>query len=338
MPLDADHSASAMASTRLSVRVPLVRSASVSSWEVRRSLASVGRLPKRSSARRVTAGLGHQADDGDERGEGGDHGEEAEEGDPCRGQARVVLLDLAADPGGDVLPTPAGISDGLSASRPRGRASATTVAVPIAPPSHGRRVIVLTRSGDFSPPPHARMGRLYPPSPRFNRVRPSGDRRRLRGGGLRRGADARAVLPTGSRSSRSSPTRDVEQPVDIALYDTFAHGQADHDDLQPVLDDRQVRRVVMYTWNFDDELIRIGRRRGLAGYLAKSLPADRSSTPWSGSTPGSSSPRRRRRSRAAARRPATGRDGRSGSPSGRARCWRSSPRDRASSRWPRPCT
>ena len=68
---------------------------------------------------------------------------------------------------------------------------------------------------------------------------------------------------------------EVAQPVDIALYDAFAHGQADHDDLQPVLDDRHVRRVVMYTWNFDDELIEVGRRRGLAGYLAKSIPADR---------------------------------------------------------------
>ena len=65
------------------------------------------------------------------------------------------------------------------------------------------------------------------------------------------------------------------EPVDIALYDGFAQGQADHADLTPLLADPVVARVVMYTWNFDPGLLQIARRRGLAGYLSKSLPGDR---------------------------------------------------------------
>ena len=68
-----------------------------------------------------------------------------------------------------------------------------------------------------------------------------------------------------------------EQPdadVDIALYDAFAQGQANHDDVQPLLDDATIGRVVMYTWNFAPELIDAARRRGIAGYLSKSLNSD----------------------------------------------------------------
>jgi DNA-binding NarL/FixJ family response regulator len=61
------------------------------------------------------------------------------------------------------------------------------------------------------------------------------------------------------------------QPVDVALYDAFAQGQADHDDVQPLLDHAAVSHVVMYTWNFAAHLIDTARRRGLAGYLSKSL-------------------------------------------------------------------
>lgn len=65
-----------------------------------------------------------------------------------------------------------------------------------------------------------------------------------------------------------------EHPVDVALYDAFAQGQANHDDVGPLLDDDKIERVVMYTWNFAPELIDAARRRGIAGYLSKSLAAN----------------------------------------------------------------
>lgn len=88
---------------------------------------------------------------------------------------------------------------------------------------------------------------------------------------------ARMLEPFGDRvevveiNANTTP----ELPVDLALYDGFAQGQADHQDLQPLLDDSDVGGVVMYTWNFDPALVAEARRRRLAGYLAKSSPADR---------------------------------------------------------------
>jgi DNA-binding NarL/FixJ family response regulator len=62
-------------------------------------------------------------------------------------------------------------------------------------------------------------------------------------------------------------------PVDVTLYDGFAQGQADHHDLDELLVLDHVGHVVMYTWSFDPYLVRVTRERGLAGYLAKSIPA-----------------------------------------------------------------
>lgn len=61
------------------------------------------------------------------------------------------------------------------------------------------------------------------------------------------------------------------EPVDVALYDAFAQGQANHDDVQPLLDDDHIEHVVMYTWNFDPWLVAEAQRRGLAGYVSKSV-------------------------------------------------------------------
>ncbi len=63
------------------------------------------------------------------------------------------------------------------------------------------------------------------------------------------------------------------QPVDIALYDTFAQGQVHHADLVPLLRDPTIGKVAIYTWNFDARLVTVARSRGVAGYLSKSLPA-----------------------------------------------------------------
>lgn len=62
-------------------------------------------------------------------------------------------------------------------------------------------------------------------------------------------------------------------PVDIALYDSFAQGEANHPDVEPLLAEPLIARVVMYTWNFDRHLVEAARSRGLGGYLSKSLSA-----------------------------------------------------------------
>jgi DNA-binding NarL/FixJ family response regulator len=70
---------------------------------------------------------------------------------------------------------------------------------------------------------------------------------------------------------------DVQQPVsvdvDIALYDTFAQPESDRHDIHALLDNAHAAKVVIYTWSFDPALIAAARRRGIHGYLAKSLPA-----------------------------------------------------------------
>jgi DNA-binding NarL/FixJ family response regulator len=70
---------------------------------------------------------------------------------------------------------------------------------------------------------------------------------------------------------------DTNQPlkdtVDIALYDSFAQPESDHDEIRVLIDHDRARRVVMYTWNFDPDLIRRARRLGVHGYLSKTLPA-----------------------------------------------------------------
>ena len=62
---------------------------------------------------------------------------------------------------------------------------------------------------------------------------------------------------------------DTNQPltdtVDIALYDSFAQPEADHDDIGVLVRNPCARHVVVYTWNFHPDLIdqrpRQGRRR-----------------------------------------------------------------------------
>ena len=67
--------------------------------------------------------------------------------------------------------------------------------------------------------------------------------------------------------------RPVSVPVDVALYDSFAQGEAHTDDLQALLDNPLAHRVAMFTWNLDPRLIDIALERGVVGYLSKQLPA-----------------------------------------------------------------
>lgn len=70
---------------------------------------------------------------------------------------------------------------------------------------------------------------------------------------------------------------DINEPVsvdvDIALYDTFAQPESDQFDFRTLLDNPHAAKVVIYTWSFGPGLVAAARRRGIHGYLAKSLPA-----------------------------------------------------------------
>lgn len=68
--------------------------------------------------------------------------------------------------------------------------------------------------------------------------------------------------------------RRIASQVDVALYDSFAQGEAHTSDVLGVLGNPRVDRVAMFTWRFDADLIETGLGRGLHGYLSKSLEAD----------------------------------------------------------------
>jgi DNA-binding NarL/FixJ family response regulator len=68
-------------------------------------------------------------------------------------------------------------------------------------------------------------------------------------------------------------TEPVAEDVDIALYDNFAQGEADHDDIEALIASPQAQRVVVYTWNFDEHLVQAALTKGTDGYLSKALPA-----------------------------------------------------------------
>jgi DNA-binding NarL/FixJ family response regulator len=67
--------------------------------------------------------------------------------------------------------------------------------------------------------------------------------------------------------------RDVGQPVDITLYDTFAATQGDREDVRRLATTPQAGKVVVYSWNLDPALVAAALDNGAAGYLSKGLPA-----------------------------------------------------------------
>src|SRR5918998_4238168 len=65
----------------------------------------------------------------------------------------------------------------------------------------------------------------------------------------------------------------MSDTVDIVLYDSFAQPESDHDQIAALVANPRARKVVVYTWNFQPELIDDARRIGVHGYLSKTLPA-----------------------------------------------------------------
>ena len=68
----------------------------------------------------------------------------------------------------------------------------------------------------------------------------------------------------------NEPLRDL---VDIVLYDSFAQPESDHHEIGVLTGHPCARKVVVYTWNFQPDLIDSARRQGAHGYLSKTLPA-----------------------------------------------------------------
>jgi DNA-binding NarL/FixJ family response regulator len=66
---------------------------------------------------------------------------------------------------------------------------------------------------------------------------------------------------------------EVDDIVDIALYDSFAQPESDQLEIKVLVDNPRARRVVVYTWNFHPDLVSKARDLGVSGYLSKALTA-----------------------------------------------------------------
>ncbi len=65
----------------------------------------------------------------------------------------------------------------------------------------------------------------------------------------------------------------LSDEIDIVLYDSFAQPESDHHEIAELVRNPRARRVVVYTWNFQPELVADARMQGVHGYLSKALPA-----------------------------------------------------------------
>jgi DNA-binding NarL/FixJ family response regulator len=64
----------------------------------------------------------------------------------------------------------------------------------------------------------------------------------------------------------------VVSDVDVVLYDTFGQPQGDTADLDALVDG-SAARVVVFSWNVQEELVRAALDRGASGYVSKALSA-----------------------------------------------------------------
>jgi DNA-binding NarL/FixJ family response regulator len=65
----------------------------------------------------------------------------------------------------------------------------------------------------------------------------------------------------------------LDDAVDIVLYDSFAQPEADHHEIRELVANPRAKKVVVYTWNFHPDLIASARAQGADGYLSKTLSA-----------------------------------------------------------------
>lgn len=65
----------------------------------------------------------------------------------------------------------------------------------------------------------------------------------------------------------------VSTDVDVALYDSFAQPESDHQEIATLVANPRAGRVVIYTWNFHPGLVDAAHALGVDGYLSKTLSA-----------------------------------------------------------------
>ena len=65
----------------------------------------------------------------------------------------------------------------------------------------------------------------------------------------------------------------LDDRIDIVMYDSFAQPESDHDEIELLVRNPRAAHVVVYTWNFQRELVQSALALGVHGYLSKTLPA-----------------------------------------------------------------
>jgi len=73
-----------------------------------------------------------------------------------------------------------------------------------------------------------------------------------------------------SEINANAPLKDS---IDIVLYDSFAQPESDHVEIAELVRNPRARHVVVYTWNFQPELVSSALEQGVSGYLSKTLNA-----------------------------------------------------------------
>ena len=73
-----------------------------------------------------------------------------------------------------------------------------------------------------------------------------------------------------SEINANAPLKDS---IDIVLYDSFAQPESDHIEIAELVRNPRARHVVVYTWNFQPELVSSALEQGVSGYLSKTLNA-----------------------------------------------------------------
>jgi DNA-binding NarL/FixJ family response regulator len=63
----------------------------------------------------------------------------------------------------------------------------------------------------------------------------------------------------------------LSDTIDIVLYDSFAQPESDQIEIKGLLANPRAHRVVVYTWNFQPDLVETAQRLGVHGYLSKTL-------------------------------------------------------------------
>ncbi|WP_288026123.1 response regulator transcription factor [Arthrobacter sp.] len=67
--------------------------------------------------------------------------------------------------------------------------------------------------------------------------------------------------------------RNVDTPVHLTLYDTFAATPGDGPEVHELASNPLAGKVVVYSWDFDEARVQAALANGAAGYLSKGLPA-----------------------------------------------------------------